>query len=65
MSKSVLPMFASMSFTVYSFTFRSLIPHKFMFVYGVRECSFSFRIVNPLSKARDQTQNLMVLSRIC
>ena len=32
-------MFSSGSFMVSSFTFRSLIHYKFIFVYGVRECS--------------------------
>ena len=39
MSKSVLPMFSSKSFTVSGLTFRSLIRFEFIFVYGVRECS--------------------------
>ena len=38
MSKSVLPMFSSKSFTVSGLTFGSLIPMEFIFVYGVREC---------------------------
>ena len=39
MSKSVLPMFSSRSFTVSCLTFRSLIHFEFIFLYGVRECS--------------------------
>ena len=39
MSKSVLPVFSSKSFIVYSLTFSSLIHFEFIFVYGVRECS--------------------------
>ena len=39
MSKSVLPMFSSKSFTVSGLTFRSLIHFEFVFVYGVRKCS--------------------------
>ena len=35
MSKNVLPMFSSKSFTVSSLTFRSLIHFEFIFVYGV------------------------------
>ena len=39
MSKSVLPMFSSKTFIVSSLTLRFLIHFKFIFVYGVRECS--------------------------
>ena len=39
MSKSVLPMFSSKSFTVSSLAFRSSIHFEFIFVYGVKECS--------------------------
>ena len=39
MSKSVQLMFASKSFIVSGLTFRSLNHFKFIFVYGVRECS--------------------------
>ena len=39
MSNSVLPMFSSKSFIVPILIFRSLIPFKFVFVYGVRKCS--------------------------
>ena len=39
MSKSVLPMFFSKSYIVFSFTFGSLIHFEFIFVYGVREFS--------------------------
>ena len=39
MLKSVLPMFSSRSFIVFSLTFRSLIYFEFIFVYGVRERS--------------------------
>ena len=42
MSKSVLPMFSSKSFMVYSPTFRSSVHFEFTFVYGVRECSNFF-----------------------
>ena len=38
-SKSVLPMFSSMSFIVCNLPFRSFIHFQFMFLYGVRECS--------------------------
>ena len=38
--ESVLPMFSSRSFIVCSLTFRSLIHFKFIFVNGVRECSY-------------------------
>ena len=38
-SKDVLPMFSSRSLIVSSLTFRSLTHFKFIFVYGVRECS--------------------------
>ena len=40
MSESVLPMFSSKSFIVSGLTFRSLIHFEFIFVYGVRKCSF-------------------------
>ena len=40
MSESVLPMFSSRSFIVSDLTFRSLIHFEFIFVYGVRKCSF-------------------------
>ena len=40
MSQSVLPMFSSKSFIVSGFTFRSLIHFEFIFVYGIRECSY-------------------------
>ena len=40
MSESVLPMFSSRSFIVSGLTFRSLIHFEFIFVYGVRKCSF-------------------------
>ena len=40
MSESVLPMFSSKSFIVSDLTFRSLIHFEFIFVYGVRKCSF-------------------------
>ena len=39
MSKTVLPMFSSKSFIESGLTVRSLIYFKFIFVYGVRECS--------------------------
>ena len=39
MSKSVL-MFSSKSFSVFSLTFRSLIHFEFIFVCGVKECSY-------------------------
>ena len=39
MSEKVLPMFSSKSFAVSSLIFRSLIHFKFVFVYGVGECS--------------------------
>ena len=39
MSKTVLPMSSSRNFMVSILTFRSLIYFKFIFVYGVRECS--------------------------
>ena len=37
-SKSVLPMFSSMSFTVSGLTLRSLVYFEFIFMYDVREC---------------------------
>ena len=40
MSSSVLPMFSSKSFIASGLTFRSLIHFEFIFVYGVRKCSF-------------------------
>ena len=39
MSLSVLPVFSSKSFIVYSLIFRFLIHFEFIFVYGVRKCS--------------------------
>ena len=42
MSKSILPMFSSRSFIVSGLTLRSLNHFEFIFVYGVRECSFFF-----------------------
>ena len=39
MSKSVLPIFSSKSFIVPGLTCKSLIHFRFIFVYGVRECS--------------------------
>ena len=39
MSESVLPMFSN-SFIVSGLTFRSLMHFEFIFVYGVRKCSF-------------------------
>ena len=39
MSEIVLPMFSSKSFVGSVLIFRSLIYFKFIFVYGVRECS--------------------------
>ena len=52
MSKSVLPVFSSKSFMVYSPTFRSSIHFEFIFVYGVRECSnfFVLRVVGQFSQ---------------
>ena len=44
MSKSVLPMFSSRSFTVSSLTFRPLIHFDFIYVYGVRESFFFFLV---------------------
>ena len=41
MSKS-LPLFPSKNFIVVSFKFRSLVHFKFIFVYDVRKCLFSF-----------------------
>jgi len=38
MSKHVLPMFSSKSFTVSDFTFMSLIHIEFIVVHGVRKC---------------------------
>ena len=40
MSLSVLPVFSSKSFIASGLTFRSLIHFEFIFVYGVRKCSF-------------------------
>ena len=40
MSSSVLPMFSSKSFIVSGLTFRCLIHFEFIFVYGVRKCSY-------------------------
>ena len=40
MSKSVLPLFSSKSFTVSGLIRRYLIRFEFIFVYGVRKCSF-------------------------
>ena len=40
MSSSVLPMFSSKSFIVSGLTLRSLFHFDFIFVYGVRKCSF-------------------------
>ena len=40
MSESVLPMFSFRSFIVSGLTFRSLICFEFIFLYGVRKCSF-------------------------
>ena len=40
MSEHSLPMFSSKSFIVSSLIFRCLIPFKFIFVYGVKECFF-------------------------
>ena len=40
MSSSVLPMFSSKSFIVSGLIFRSLTHFEFIFVYGVRKCSF-------------------------
>ena len=40
MMQSVLPMFSSRSLIVSGLTFRSLIHFEFIFVYGVRKCSF-------------------------
>ena len=42
MSESVLPMFSSRSFIVSGLMFRSLIHFEFIFVHGVKECSYSF-----------------------
>ena len=42
MSKSVIPMFSSISFIVSGLTFRSLMNFEFIFVYGVREVLISF-----------------------
>ena len=39
MSESVWPMFSSKNFIVSGLISRSLIHFKFIFVYGVRECS--------------------------
>ena len=40
MSKNVLPLFSCMSFIVSGLTFRSLIHFEFIFIYGIRECSY-------------------------
>ena len=40
MSSSVLPVFSSKSFIVSGLTFRPLIHVEFIFVYGVRNCSY-------------------------
>ena len=40
LSRSVLPMFFSKSLIVSVFTFQSLIYFEFIFMYGVRECSY-------------------------
>ena len=45
MSESVLPIFSSKSFTVSGLTFRSLIHFVFIFVYGVRKCSASAKLL--------------------
>ena len=43
---SVLPMFSSKSFIFSGLTFRSLIHFEFIFVYGVKKCSFFKKIIN-------------------
>ena len=40
MSKNVLPVFSSKNFIVAGLIFRSLIHFEFIFVHGIRECSF-------------------------
>ena len=45
MSESVLPMFSSKSFIVFSLMYRSLIPFEFIFVYGVRKY-FNFSVLH-------------------
>ena len=40
MSKNVLPVFFSKNFIVAGLIFRSLIHFEFIFVHGIRECSF-------------------------
>ena len=40
MSKIILPMFSSKSFIVSGLIFKSLIHFEFVFVYGVRTCSY-------------------------
>ena len=42
--KDVLPMFPYRSFMISSPTFRSLINFEFIFVHGVRQCSFFFNL---------------------
>ena len=42
MSESIQPVFSSKTFIVSGLIFRSLIHFEFIYVYGVRECSFIF-----------------------
>ena len=43
MSESVLPIFSSRSFMLFSFIFTSFLHFQFIFIFGVRECSnFTF-----------------------
>ena len=49
-SQSVLPMFSSKSFIVSGLTFRSLIHFEFIFVYGVRKCSYFILLYSVLWK---------------
>lgn len=39
MSESVLPIFSSRSFMLFSFIFTSFLHFQFIFIFGVRECS--------------------------
>ena len=61
MSESVLPMFSSRNFIVFTLTFRTLIHFEFIFAYSIRECS-NFILLHV--KAVQSSQNHL-LKRHC
>ena len=66
MSESVLPMFSSRNFIVFSLTFRALIHFEFIFAYSIRECSnFILLHVKAVQSSQNHFWRDIVFSSMC